>query len=94
MSRSPVSAALVLVTLLAACAEGGIPGGTGGDDTCNARAHRDLIGQTASDPAALTALAPKVRLIYPGTAVTQDHQPDRMNVMIDERTLITGLSCG
>ena len=34
------------------------------------------------------------RLIYPGTPVTEDSRPDRLNIDIDQSGRITGVWCG
>ncbi|WP_295639691.1 I78 family peptidase inhibitor [Novosphingobium sp.] len=67
-------------------------------DTCqSARAHH-FIGRL-DDPAVRTALAAvigkrAVRWIRPGTAVTQDFQADRLNVIVVEDGRIGSLRCG
>jgi len=40
------------------------------------------------------ALPPKTRVIAPGTAVTKDYRPDRLNIHLDGSNVITRLSCG
>lgn len=85
-------AALGLLTACAATGDDTIP--AVGSDTCDARAQRSLIGRTVDDRASLTLAAPKVRLIDPGDAVTQDHQPDRLNIEFDEAGRITRVYCG
>lgn len=61
---------------------------------CNAASHRGLIGQSADDRPALSVLAPKVRFIEPGEAVTQDQQPQRLNLELDDQGVITRVYCG
>lgn len=84
---------LVAVLLAVGC-DAGTGDGAEADGDCNAHAHRGLIGQPLSDPASVAALAPKVRLIRPGDAVTMDFQPDRLNVELDAAGRVVRVHCG
>lgn len=71
---------------------------TDGTDTCQAARISSFIGRP-DDPAtraALTAVIGKraVRWVGPGTAVTQDMQPGRLNVIVVEDGRIGSLRCG
>ncbi|MDR9426906.1 MAG: I78 family peptidase inhibitor [Salibaculum sp.] len=62
-------------------------------DSCGARAHAGLIGQDATALERVLIMGP-VRVIRPGTAVTMDHRPDRINFMVSEAERITRIYCG
>ncbi|MDJ0277132.1 I78 family peptidase inhibitor [Sphingomonas sp. 2R-10] len=95
----------IIVTTLAlgACttpqqaqSEAGAPPELPGD--CGAGAVAGLVGKPFS--AALEAEAKRrtsartIRAIRPGTAVTMDFQPNRLNIDIDEKNVVTGFRCG
>ncbi|WP_112320719.1 I78 family peptidase inhibitor [Oceanibium sediminis] len=63
-------------------------------DACDARSQRGLVGRELDDMAAVSAAAPKVRFINPGDSVTQDNQPDRLNVELDDNRVVTRVYCG
>ena len=64
-----------------------------GTDTCGTGPLRGLVGQPVSKlPAALAG--PSLRVIHPGQPVTQDFRAERMNVHLDRRDFITGITCG
>lgn len=94
---------LVIPLLLAACVETGPGDAVVRDDpadACGAAGWAaQLVGGTATD--ALTALLPLsssnpagVRVIFPGTAVTMDYRPERLNVEIDEADIVARVYCG
>lgn len=67
-------------------------------DTCNAAAASDAVGKRDT-PALRIDVARKIghgriRWLLPNTAVTMDYRPDRLNVDIDTRGMITRLRCG
>lgn len=71
---------------------------TDGTDTCQAARISSFIGRP-DDPATRAALAAvigkrAVRWVGPGTAVTQDMQPGRLNVIVVEDGRIGSLRCG
>lgn len=62
-------------------------------DACGAEPLQDLVGQPfAAD--LLPGGDGTVRVIRPDTAVTMDHRPDRLNVLVDESGTITEIRCG
>jgi nitrous oxide reductase accessory protein NosL len=67
-------------------------------DTCQAAKVHGFIGRPddAATRAALAAMIGKraVRWVRPGTAVTQDMQPGRLNVIVVEDGQIGSLRCG
>ncbi len=102
-TRKPSSAvcvALVALAVLAGCGGDGVTTSPEGEtvvassETCNAQRFRGLVGQQVDDMAALSVAAPKVRLIFPGDAVTQDFRDDRLNVEFDEARRVTRVWCG
>ncbi|MBS3981521.1 MAG: hypothetical protein KGZ77_17250 [Rhodobacteraceae bacterium] len=54
---------------------------------------QQLVGRDDAVLAAMT-FPQGTRLIYPGTAVTEDYRPDRLNIDLDATGRITGLWCG
>ena len=88
--------ALLSALTLAAC--GALPAGgnnagarSSGEDTCNAVAYQGLVGQDAV--VALQIPDPK-RSYRPDEAITQDFNPERVNVVLDETDVITAITCG
>ncbi|MBT8409005.1 MAG: hypothetical protein KJN93_05215 [Alphaproteobacteria bacterium] len=86
---------IYLIVPLAGCAA---TGGTsmpplGLADTCGVTEYQTLVGQPRE---ALTGLVLPVRtrIIAPGDMVTQDLDPERLNIELDESGFITGLRCG
>lgn len=61
-------------------------------DTCNAASFSYLIGKPASTLDGMRFAKP-MRLITPGMAVTMDFNPERLNIMADEKGIITSLHC-
>jgi hypothetical protein len=67
-------------------------------DSCDTSILAALVGKPFS--AAVEAEAKKqsgltnVRVIRPGMAVTMDFRPDRLNIDIDEKGVVTGFRCG
>jgi hypothetical protein len=62
-------------------------------DTCNMAQYSALIGKPATDPG-VPAAGATVRLIRPGTQVTMDFQPTRLNIDINAEGVITAIRCG
>jgi hypothetical protein len=63
------------------------------NDTCGAAAFSDRIGTPAQNHDFADANRPH-RIIPPNSAVTMDHRPDRLNVDLDEKGIITRIWCG
>lgn len=80
-------AALLLALGLMACVA------APGQDTCGAAGMQDMVGKDSTVLAAMTFPA-GTRVIEPGTAVTEDYRPDRLNFDIDQSGTITGIWCG
>ena len=62
-------------------------------ESCGAEALQHLVGQpqTALEAEAITA---PTRILPPGSAMTMDHRPDRLNVELDDTGTIQRLWCG
>lgn len=64
---------------------------TPGPDTCNASQYQNLLGQ----PREAAQAVPQPKRVYHITdAVTQDHRPDRINVVLDDSGTIGAITCG
>lgn len=81
-------AALALVLGLAGCVAAAPE-----QDACGAAGMQSLKGRDASVLAAMT-LPQGTRLLYPGTPMTEDYRPGRLNIDITQSGRITGLWCG
>ena len=68
------------------------------DDQCGASLVQSFVGIRANDTLraeiASRSGARMVRWIEPGTAVTMDFRPDRLNAELDEDGVITVIRCG
>ena len=69
-----------------------------GPATCNADAVQDLVGQTANQALAASAMARSgaeiLRWIPPNSAVTMDFRPERLNISYDQELVVTDINCG
>lgn len=83
------AAKLALVTLLALAGCVTVPE----ENACGAPGLQNLVGQDDDVLAAMTFPA-GTRLLYPGTPVTEDYRPSRLNIDIDMSGTITGVWCG
>lgn len=84
-------AAATAMALLAGCVEEesvSVP-----PDACGAGELAYLVGQPASALETIRFAGP-VRFIRPGTAVTMDMNPERLNIRIDAAERIDRVSCG
>lgn len=63
------------------------------DDSCNAARFETMIGQDATALERVLLMGP-VRVIRPGTAVTMDYVPERINFQIDDAERISAITCG
>ena len=60
---------------------------------CGAQGLAHLVGQPA-DSFDFGTLDVDVRILPPGSMMTMDHRPDRLNVDLDDAGVITRLWCG
>lgn len=86
---------LVPLWLLAACVHGenGMKVHDPDAMTCGADGLQELVGQPA-DAHDFKVDGRPLRILPPGSAMTMDHRPDRLNVDVDEDGLITRIWCG
>jgi hypothetical protein len=68
-------------------------GDTDTPDRCGARARGYLIGQRSSE-VDLSSLGEGVRVIHPGSAVTEDYRPSRLNLDVSAEDVILRAWCG
>jgi hypothetical protein len=80
------------VAALAACQSNGE---TAPDmaETCGADALQHLVGEPRS-AFERTGVEVPTRILPPGSAMTMDHRPDRLNVDLDEDGRIARIWCG
>lgn len=83
---TPVRLFPLMLLALAACQEETA-------DTCGAEDHQDLVGR-APGMMGMMDIPLDARIIGPNDAVTQDHNPERLNIYYDADNLITRVSCG
>jgi len=87
--------AMIAVLALAACMPEDGDEAEPGAVECGAAAFQHLVGQPVTPNEAEIGSGDRpVRIIPPGTAVTMDHRPDRLNVDLDENDVITRIWCG
>jgi hypothetical protein len=62
-------------------------------ESCGAERLQHLVGepQSALESAKITA---PTRILPPGSMMTMDHRPDRLNVDLDDAGRITRIWCG
>ncbi|EKD59459.1 MAG: hypothetical protein ACD_54C01331G0005 [uncultured bacterium] len=85
-----------LALLLAACvapAPEPLPDPMPPITACGAGELQGLIGRNAAVLQTMRFAGP-LRVIRPGMAVTMDYSPDRLNIEVDAREIITSVSCG
>ena len=84
-----------LVLALGACAtlqEAGLPV-PGAEAACGADSRQDWVGQSVASLNDID-LPEGTRVLFPTTPVTQDFNPERLNVAIDASDTISRVYCG
>lgn len=76
------------LTLTAGC----VPTSPAAALTCDADGSRGLVGQNITVLHTMR-FGVTVRIIGPGTMVTADFNPDRLNIIHDQNGLITDIGC-
>ena len=61
-------------------------------DDCPADDLQGLVGESYQD--GMVAYDGRIRVIPPGSAVTMDYLPSRLNIATDSDGIITRISCG
>lgn len=87
---SRIIAPLLALSALAACDTGSAP--TVMARTCDLPKHQTLVGKNIGEvnfPAALNR-----RVISSGMPITEDYNPNRLNVFVDEKGWIARVTCG
>lgn len=97
------AAALFLMAALGACVppaqqepapqDPTVPPPSGLEDACGASRLQGLVGQPEAVLETLR-FTQTLRVIHPGTAVTMDYSPFRLNILIADTGLIDRISCG
>jgi hypothetical protein len=90
---------LCALPVLAACAGGGSGSAAGIQEArCRAAGAESVLGQMVDDRLVTEAIAGagalRARIIKPGGAVTQEVDPLRLNVEVDDSGRIRRLRCG
>ena len=90
--------ALVLALSVGACATLPPPGGPPPTGMCNAQGAIAAIGRAPTadvvERARIDSGSATVRVIRPGDAVTKDLRADRLNLNVNARDAIEGVTCG
>ena len=104
MNRVALAFLCVVVPMLAACATSTPmqPASAGpqvsGDGTCHADRVAWAVGKNADEPTMKAVWKQSgsglIRPIAPGSTVTRDFRPDRINVHLDAGNVITKVDCG
>lgn len=93
--------ALVVLALLAACAQPAPPASqtppttaeeATAQDACHASRFRQLVG-TAASAIDRSALPANTRVIMPGQMITMDFRADRLNIRVGPDGKVTELGC-
>ena len=66
---------------------------TGLENTCNGERYGTLVGQDATVLERVLIMG-QVRVIRPGSVVTQDYRPERLNFEIGTNNQISRITCG
>ncbi len=65
---------------------------------CDAGRVKTFVGALGTSELGRAALvrarAKRVRWIAPGTMVTMDYSPERLNIRLDAKNVVTSLDCG
>lgn len=99
MSRILMPLAVIAALSLSACAPmpppGPMPPPAG---ACNAQDAHWAIGQAATadvvERVRFDTNSQIVRVVEPGQPVTMDYSPSRVNISVNERGAIVGITCG
>ncbi len=62
-------------------------------DTCGTSAWVGMVGQPVSALQA-AGLPTTARIVRPGQAMTMEFSPDRLNVGLDQRDMVSSVYCG
>lgn len=89
---------MVLLASVAACSVMPPAGASARAEVCQPQGAEAWIGRAASavvvEQARIDSGSEAVRLVMPGERAPQVEQLDRLNLFLDERSLVTRASCG
>lgn len=88
----PLPALLVAIIFTGCVPDEGTDAPDPANDACGAREMQALVGRPASVLETMR-FAGEVRIIPPGSAVTMDFRPDRLNIEIDAASRIARVYC-
>ena len=98
MNSARFFGAIGLAMAVAGCAISSAEQPVAGSGQCNAAAAQYLIGETATQDLASTAMqvtgARELRWIPENSAVTMDYRPTRLNIELDGHSNVTAIRCG
>jgi len=99
-----VGMSLVVVLGLAACAptQALQPKSPGPQIASSGECHADRVAWAVGQPWNQQVMARVwkesgaglIRPLAPGQAVTREYKPDRINVLVDDKNVVTGVNCG
>lgn len=89
---------LFLCVFLTACSAAPLapvenPVPVGMDDSCDAAQYASVVGQDATALERVLILG-QVRIVRPGSVLTQDYRPERINFIIGADNSIRQITCG
>lgn len=86
---------VMIALAMVSCSEAEVTADAAPEPTeCGAPDQQGLVGKTVDDLAAVSFASPVTRFINPGDVVTQDFNPNRMNIQFGEDGKITRVYCG
>lgn len=96
-----ITASLALLAVLTGCSSTAAPEAPGSGKPshgCKAEAVPGMLGKQATaeriERARQQTGAQRVRVLAPGDAVSMEHDPQRLNIEIDEAEVIQHIRCG
>lgn len=85
--------ALPLTLVLAGCVAPPMPSVPAPGDSCGRAQYAGLVGNPLSTFDASKVTGP-VRILAPGSIMTMDHRPDRLNIYHSARGIVEKVTCG
>jgi uncharacterized protein YceK len=91
-----ITVSLTLLAVLSGCSSTAAPGKP--SQGCKAEAVPGMLGKQATaeriERARQQTGAQRVRVLAPGDALSMEHDPQRLNIEIDEAEVIQHIRCG
>lgn len=93
MTFRPLVVLTPALLVLVACMPAPMPTVPAPADSCGARALQHLVGTPLStfNPGSIKG---PVRVLAPGSMMTMDHRPDRVNIYHNARGVVEKVTCG